>query len=63
MCQIKNGLLTLQSLNMISVKVSYVISDSNNNDLVFDTFDKAIARNPDAHPLCYSDRGYQILVA
>lgn len=48
---------------MISVKVSYVISDSNNNDLVFDTFDKAIARNPDAHPLCYSDRGYQILVA
>ena len=26
--------------------VSYVISDSNNNALVFDTFDKAIARNP-----------------
>ncbi len=39
--------------------VSYVISDSNNNALVFDTFDKAIARNPNAHPLCHSDRGYQ----
>ena len=39
--------------------VSYVISDSNNNALVFDTFDKAIAGNPNAHPLYHSDRGYQ----
>ena len=39
--------------------VSYVISDSNNNALVFDTFDKAITWNPNAHPLCHSDRGYQ----
>lgn len=39
--------------------VSYVISNSNNNALVFNAFDKAIARNPNAHPLCHSDRGYQ----
>ena len=39
--------------------VSYVISDSNNNPLVFDTLDKAIELNPDAHPLFHSDRGYQ----
>lgn len=39
--------------------VAYVIGDSNNNPLVFDTFDQAIANNPDAHPLCHSDRGFQ----
>ena len=39
--------------------MSFVIRDSNNNALVFDTFDDAIAKNPDAHPLCHSDRGYQ----
>lgn len=39
--------------------VSYVINDSNNNSLVFDTLDKAIELNPDAHPLFHSDRGYQ----
>lgn len=39
--------------------VSFVIRDSNNNALVFDTFDDAIAKNPNAHPLCHSDRGYQ----
>ncbi len=39
--------------------VSYVIRDNNNNALVYDTFDKAIAENPDAHPLCHSDRGFQ----
>jgi transposase InsO family protein len=39
--------------------VSYVIGDSNNNPLVFETFDKAVARNPDAHPLFHSDRGFQ----
>jgi len=26
---------------------------------VFETFDKAIALNPDAHPLVHSDRGFQ----
>lgn len=39
--------------------VSYVIRDINNNALVFDTFDNAIASNPDARPLCHSDRGFQ----
>lgn len=39
--------------------VSYVISDSNNNALVFKTFDAAIAANPSAAALCHSDRGFQ----
>ena len=39
--------------------VPYVIRDNNNNALVFDTFDNAIANNSDAHPLCQSDKGFQ----
>jgi len=39
--------------------VSYVISDKNDNPLVFKTFDKAVRKNPEAHPLFHSDRGYQ----
>lgn len=39
--------------------VSYVIGDSNNNPLVYDTFDKAVSANPDAHPIFHSDRGFQ----
>ncbi|MCI5760146.1 MAG: IS3 family transposase [Eubacterium sp.] len=39
--------------------VSFIIRDSNNNALVFDTFDKAIKENPGATPLCHSDRGFQ----
>ena len=39
--------------------VSYVIGDSNNNALVFETFDIAIAENRGAKPLCHSDRGFQ----
>jgi len=39
--------------------VSYIIRDSNNNALVFDTLDAAIAANPEAHPLFHSDRGFQ----
>ena len=39
--------------------VAYVISTKNNNRLVFKTFDKAIAANPDAKPLFHSDRGFQ----
>lgn len=39
--------------------VSYVIRDSNDNALVYDTFDAAIKANPDAHPLFHSDRGFQ----
>lgn len=39
--------------------VSFVIGDRNDNPLVFQTFDKAIQANPDAHPLFHSDRGFQ----
>lgn len=39
--------------------VSFVISDHNNNPLVLETFDKAVAQEPDAHPLFHSDRGFQ----
>lgn len=39
--------------------VSFVISDRNDNKLVFDTFDEAVRLEPDAHPLFHSDRGFQ----
>lgn len=39
--------------------VSSVISDTNDLKLAFDTFDKAIELEPDAHPLFHSDRGFQ----
>lgn len=39
--------------------VAYVIGTRNDNQLVFKTFDKAIAANPDAKPLFHSDRGFQ----
>jgi len=39
--------------------VSYAIGRHNNNQLVFDTFDLAVSKYPDAHPLFHSDRGFQ----
>ena len=39
--------------------VSFIISERNDNALVFKTLDKAIKANPDAHPLFHSDRGFQ----
>ena len=39
--------------------VSFVIRDRNDNALVFQTFDKAVAETPDAHPLFHCDRGFQ----
>jgi transposase InsO family protein len=39
--------------------VSYVISDHNDNPLVYNTLDSAVRNNPDAHPLFHSDRGFQ----
>jgi len=39
--------------------VSYMIRNCNDNPLVYDTFDAAVAANPDAHPLFHSDRGFQ----
>ena len=39
--------------------VSWVLGHSNNNELVFKTFDIAVENNPEAHPLFHSDRGFQ----
>ena len=39
--------------------VAYAIGHSNNNKLVFDTFDSAVCNYPDAKPLFHSDRGFQ----
>lgn len=39
--------------------VSYVLSNTNNNKLVNDTFNKAIESNPGAKPIFHSDRGFQ----
>ncbi len=39
--------------------VSYVVSKRNDTALVFQTFEKAIAANPEAKPIFHSDRGFQ----
>lgn len=39
--------------------VGYVLGDSNNNPLVFETFDRALEANPGAKPLFHSDAGFQ----
>jgi len=39
--------------------VAYELSNHNNNELVFKTFDKAIKNNPYATPMLHSDRGFQ----
>lgn len=39
--------------------ISYVLSHSNNNALVFETLDKALLASPGAKPLLHSDRGFQ----
>ena len=39
--------------------VSYVLSDRNDNPLIYKTSDKAVKANPDVHPLFHSDRGFQ----
>ena len=39
--------------------VAHVVSTRNDNRLVFETFDKALAANPEAKPLFHSDRGFQ----
>jgi putative transposase len=40
--------------------VSYVIGHSNNNQLVFKTFDIAHKTYPNAKPIFHSDRGFQV---
>lgn len=39
--------------------VAFVLGHSNNNDLVFKTFDIAHKEHPDATPIFHSDRGFQ----
>lgn len=39
--------------------IAYKIGDSNNNALVFETFDEAVILYPDARPIFHSDRGFQ----
>ena len=39
--------------------IFYVLGRSNNNQLVFETFDLAVAENPNVSPLFHSDRGFQ----
>lgn len=39
--------------------VAHVIRNSNDNPLVYDTFDTAVKANPHAHPIFHSDRGFQ----
>jgi len=39
--------------------VAYKVGHSNNNPLVFDTFDAAMCAYSDAKPIFHSDRGYQ----
>ena len=41
--------------------VSYVLSNHNNNKLVFDTFDLAMKEYPNAKPIFHSDRGFQYM--
>lgn len=39
--------------------VAFAVSDRNDNPLVFKALDRAVAANPNAHPLFHSDRGFQ----
>ena len=39
--------------------VSYALSEHNDNPLVYDTFDAALAGNPGAQPIFHSDRVHQ----
>ena len=39
--------------------IAYKLGDSNNNELVFTTFDEAVSLYPNARPIFHSDRGFQ----
>ncbi|WP_265416126.1 IS3 family transposase, partial [Enterococcus florum] len=39
--------------------VTYALNDTNDLNLVFDTFDQAVALEPEAHPIFHSDQGFQ----
>lgn len=42
--------------------ISYVLGNSNNNQLVFDTFDLAVANNPTAKPIILLQSQYSIVI-
>ena len=48
-----------ESTSFSAFIVSYRIGTSNNNQLVFEIFNEAVANTPTAHPLFHSDRGFQ----
>lgn len=50
-----SGILDLYDRSVIA----YVLSNRNDNKLVFDTYDLALKANPRATPLFHSDRGFQ----
>jgi len=56
-----NGKLYLSAILDLKDKgiVSFAMGRSNNNHLVFKTFDSAVAQYPNANPIFHSDRGYQ----
>lgn len=58
MCSRKLYLSAILDLYDRSV-ISYVLSNRNDNHLVFKTYDLAIETNPEAKPLFHSDRGFQ----
>lgn len=58
MCNQKLFLSAILDLYDRSV-VSYILSKRNDNKLILDTYNSAIASNPGATPLFHSDRGYQ----
>ena len=49
-----SAILNLKSRDIVSFAIG-----KSNNQLVFDTFDLAVQKYPDAHPLFHSDRGFQ----
>ena len=55
---VARSLLVLPAL-MHHDLVAAVIRDANDCALVYETLDKAMTDNPDAHPLFHSDRGFQ----
>lgn len=50
-----SAILDLKDRSIVSCSIGH----NNNNRLVFDTFDAAVQKYPDAKPLFHSDRGFQ----
>lgn len=50
-----SAIIDLYDTSVVAYKLGY----SNNNKLVFKTFNEAVAKNPGAKPLFHSDRGFQ----